>query len=470
MKERANSAPPLTAPVAADGRNHQRRLVIADDFFADSGEYYFERTSKAFDPIIDFYMTGNLHKPSDMCPDRFREELLFWGLVKEEMAPCCAPIVVNSDNATSACIHATEEDKKKNSVDFKGFFGASIRRRLWPVLEDPSSSVYAKVFSVLSVIFVFASVFGLILGSMPEFQAEGYNYTYPVFVRCNQAPQNSGKGAQFAHQQHHHLNEGATKHKATDNPHIVLVYLEYVCIGWFTFEYISRLVVAPEKRKFVKGSLNLIDLFTILPFYMELCLPAVGINAEKLREITGAMLVIRVMRVLRVARVFKLARYSSGLQAFGDTMKRSITELSMLGMFLVTGIVFFSTVLYFLEKDEPNTEFYSIPAACWWCVVTMTTVGYGDVVPTTPLGKAVATAASVCGIIVLAFPISMIVEKFATAQDRLQTTAPAGQPAAPSTTRYFMGRFPSRRRACKEPLASGEGLTATRRATHEWRK
>jgi hypothetical protein len=78
------------------------------------------------------------------------------------------------------------------------------------------------------------------------------------------------------------------------------------------------------------------------------------------------MLVIRVMRVLRVARVFKLARYSSGLQAFGDTMKRSITELSMLGMFLVTGIIFFSTVLYFLEKDEVNTEFYSIPAACWW--------------------------------------------------------------------------------------------------------
>lgn len=96
------------------------------------------------------------------------------------------------------------------------------------------------------------------------------------------------------------------------------------------------------------------------------------------------MLVIRVMRVLRVARVFKLARYSSGLQAFGDTMKRSITELSMLGMFLVTGIIFFSTVLYFLEKDEPNSEFFSIPAACWWCVVTMTTVGYGDVVPTTP--------------------------------------------------------------------------------------
>lgn len=71
--------------------------------------------------------------------------------------------------------------------------------------------------------------------------------------------------------------------------------MEYVCIAWFTFEYVSRLVVSPDKRKFVKASLNVIDLFTILPFYMELCLPAVGINADKLREITGKEVNMRPM-------------------------------------------------------------------------------------------------------------------------------------------------------------------------------
>ncbi|VDP08752.1 unnamed protein product [Heligmosomoides polygyrus] len=73
----------------------------------------------------------------------------------------------------------------------------------------------------------------------------------------------------------------------------------------------------------------------------------------------------------------------------------------------------FSTAIYFFERDEPNSKFYSIPAACWWCVITMTTVGYGDLVPITAGGKVVAAMASVCGIIVLAFPISMIIDKFA---------------------------------------------------------
>jgi len=123
----------------------------------------------------------------------------------------------------------------------------------------------------------------------------------------------------------------------------------------------------------------------------------------------------------------------------------------MLGMFLLTGIMLFSTAIYFFERgmqlpaigcispfhkqciaEEPNSKFYSIPSAWWWCkhiapipldpnqpythktgVATMTTVGYGDLVPVTTGGKIVAAMASVCGIIVLAFPISMIIDKFA---------------------------------------------------------
>uniref|UniRef100_A0AC34EZ37 Ion transport domain-containing protein n=1 Tax=Panagrolaimus sp. ES5 TaxID=591445 RepID=A0AC34EZ37_9BILA len=199
--------------------------------------------------------------------------------------------------------------------------------------------------------------------------------------------------------------------------------------------------------------MNLIDFATIIPFYIELVLSAFGINAENLKNLTGAMLVIRVLRVLRMARVFKLARYSQGLQIFGNTLRASMTELSMLSMFLVTGTVFFSTIMYFLEKDEPNTDFYSIPAACWWCITTVTTVGYGDTFPITTAGKSVATAASICGIIILAFPISMIVEKFASAQQQalVEEQIKQTQMAAVAND-YLLKRFPTRRKACKDPL------------------
>jgi len=94
------------------------------------------------------------------------------------------------------------------------------------------------------------------------------------------------------------------------------------------------------------------------------------------------MLVIRVLRVLRMARVFKLARYSTGLQVFGNTLRSSMHELAMLSMFLLTGTIFFSTIIYFLEKDEVGTDFTSIPAACWWCIITVTT-GNDHILPLT---------------------------------------------------------------------------------------
>jgi len=130
-----------------------------------------------------------------------------------------------------------------------------------------------------------------------------------------------------------------------------------------------------------------------------------------------------------VIRIIKLGRFSSGLQTFGMTLKRSQKQLQMMTIVLLTGVVFFSTMIYFLEKDELSTPFTSIPAAYWWCVVTMTTVGYGDIVPVstgliplipsasgeieaTALGKIIASAAIMSGVLVLALPITIIVDNF----------------------------------------------------------
>ncbi|XGW02227.1 hypothetical protein V3C99_014347 [Haemonchus contortus] len=408
---------------------HEQRLAMVDGCDPGTGEYYLERNSRLADHIVDFFATGSLHRPQNMCIEKFKEELAFWRISHEQMASCCT-LPTCSSAGKPPLQHASTFDDFE--TDFDGARLQSFRLSTWRFLEDPQSSMPAAIFAILSVVFVFGSVFGLILGSMPEFQEDPSNASayHSMHAKTSEL------------EKLHKFLPSVTKneeypdfvYRPTDSPMFTLVLLEYVCIGWFTFEYVIRLLIYPKRSEFLRKTLNVIDLLTILPFYLELCLPVIGVESH-FKEITGAMLVVRILRVLKMARVFKLARYSSSLQTFGQTLKASITELSMLSIFLLTGIIFFSTIMYYLEKDEPHSDFYSIPAACWWCVVTMATVGYGDAKPVTVFGKLLATATSICGIIVLAFPISMIVEKFATAQQQAIEDEQLNQEN--KSTRYF---------------------------------
>ncbi|TKR87790.1 hypothetical protein L596_012137 [Steinernema carpocapsae] len=357
-------------------RSHNERLIECDAYFEATKEYYFERSPIIFEYIVDFYTTGKLHRPMDICPIRLRYELEFWKIPLNYISPCCQMEELNRMNKMNHHHSSTNEqiylETSCPPTLFEKVWLGKFRLVVWTLFENPRSSSMAKGLSIVSAAFVLLSLAGLILGSMPEFQ-EGNDM----------------------------------------EPHWTINVLEACCMVWFTFEYVVRFFVSPRKCKFIKSPLNVIDLMTIVPFYAEAALPSLGIEDLELRNLRGAMVVIRVMRLARVARIFKLARYSTGLRAFGETMQKSAAELSMLGMFLLTGIMLFSTAIYFFERDEENSKFYSIPAACWWCVITMTTVGYGDLVPVTTGGKVVAAMASVCGIIVLAFPISMIIDKFA---------------------------------------------------------
>lgn len=184
--------------------------------------------------------------------------------------------------------------------------------------------------------------------------------------------------------------------------------IENLCIIWFTLEYVLRLGSSPRKWRFFKSFLNLIDLFSILPFYICVILET-AVGGVFLRDFKRAVQVFRIMRILRI---FKLARYSIGMRTFGRTIRNSYRELGMLVMFVSMGVVIFSSLVYFAEKDVYGTYFVSIPESFWWASITMTTVGYGDIIPTTPVGKAIGVACCICGVVLLAIPIPIIVNNF----------------------------------------------------------
>ncbi|CAI5445142.1 unnamed protein product [Caenorhabditis angaria] len=383
----------------------------ADAYFCPSNEYYFERPPMLFHIVYQFYLNGIIHQPTNLCPMDIIEELEYWRIVPDQyLASCCCAQQQEVDE------DEMEDEEEKPNL-FKSLKFGEIRRSIWNMIEEPTSGGKAQIFALFSVFFVLVSISGLVLGSLPDLQYERL------------------------------LPDG----KVEREPLPFFGYIEYVCIIWFTMEYGLKMLVSAERSKTARQLLNIIDLLAILPFLIEMLLFIFGISTEQLRDLKGAFLVIRILRVLRVIRVLKLGRYSSGLQMFGKTLKASFRQLGMMAMVVMTGVIFFSTLVYFLEKDEPNTKFASIPAACWWCIVTMTTVGYGDLTPVTVPGKLVATGAIACGVLVLALPITIIVDNFMKVAEterpgggnRFRTSTFQAKPVSPPVSKKSMDRSAS---------------------------
>ncbi|EPB72543.1 K+ channel tetramerisation domain protein [Ancylostoma ceylanicum] len=202
-------------------------------------------------------------------------------------------------------------------------------------------------------------------------------------------------------------------------------WIELVCILWFTIELTLRFISCPSKVSFLTSFLNIIDFIAIAPFFVNL----IWADASKSNS-SMSFAVLRVLRLVRVFRIFKLSRHSVGLQILGKTFRASVQEFCLLIFFMVIALVLFASGMYFAEQGEPHSKFTSIPASFWFVLVTMTTVGYGDLVPLSPQGKIVGSMCALIGVLTLALPVPIIVANFKhfyRQENRLATMRTAGK-------------------------------------------
>lgn len=182
--------------------------------------------------------------------------------------------------------------------------------------------------------------------------------------------------------------------------------LNIVSIVIFTIEYLLRLwTCTVDERyrhpvtgriRYVFSTFALIDLIAILPFY----LPFV------------TTIDLRFLRVLRLLTLLKVTRYAVEFELFGSVLRAKKRQIMISAMLVLILIILSSSLMYYIEHDKQPEAFSSIPAAMWWAVETLSTVGYGDVLPLSPLGKLVAACVSMLGIALFAVPAGIIASGF----------------------------------------------------------
>ncbi|CAK1555513.1 unnamed protein product [Leptosia nina] len=367
-------------------------------------EYFFDRHPGVFAQVLNYYRTGKLHYPTNVCGPLFEEELEFWGLDSNQVEPCCwSTYSIHRDTQnTLAILDKLDIDSEKPSEEeIARLFGYEeaylsgdlgpwqrIKPKVWALFDEPSSSPSAKVISAVSVFFICVSVLCFCLKTHPDLRVPE---TYDI--------------VNFT------INDTAFAALWEDNdqPHVAFFYIELICNVWFTIELLVRSVVAPNIIEFIKSPVNIIDFIATLSFYMD-----VVVELAVVRRAIDKSDILEFISIIKILRLFKLTRHSPGLKILVHTFKASAKELTLLVFFLVLGIVIFASLVYYAEKsqDNPENQFKSIPLGLWWAIVTMTTVGYGDMAPKTYLGMFVGALCALAGVLTIALPVPVIVSNF----------------------------------------------------------
>ncbi|XP_060073748.1 potassium voltage-gated channel protein egl-36-like [Ylistrum balloti] len=397
----------------------------------DSGvheEYYIEGHAQCFSAILWYFTHGELHMPTSVCPAVFSRELQFWKIDPKRLSRCCNMRFI-SFFSDQALLKSMEEVETKNALIDKGIHLSNtkwerFRKKVWDILDDPTSSTTAKVYVGISACFIVISIFVLCASTHPAFQREleisEWKEYYksdesqsPETLRNEQPPVRGKREGNDADciQNDTLLSDQATSFNKSlpTNLHSRYHFLDlvdYVMVTYFSLEFGLRLLFCPVKRRFFKSILNIVDIVALssecLIMIFETIFPKERFTSFSLLDI------IECIQIARVFRLFRLIKNFIGFRVLVYSVKASFANMMLMVFLLMVAALIFSTSVFYLDRDQ----FPSIPDAIWWAIITMTTVGYGDMHPGNMAGKIIGCLCAVSGVFVLAVLIPVLVTNF----------------------------------------------------------
>lgn len=172
-------------------------------------------------------------------------------------------------------------------------------------------------------------------------------------------------------------------------------YLEWIFTILFTFEYIARIIVSRNPKKYIFSFFGIIDFLSILPAYISLFVAGYH-----------SLIILRSFRLLRVFRIFKLVRFVGEASTLSRALVASKAKITVFITAVAIIVVIMGTIMYIVEGAEHG--FTSIPRSIYWAIVTLTTVGYGDIAPSTVLGQSLASLIMILGYAIIAVPTGIV--------------------------------------------------------------
>ena len=309
-------------------------------YCSKTNQYFFDRNRLCFDAILFLYQSnGILNCPAGVQIPIFEEECRYFELPVE---------IINKMKRKEGIIFELDEDDNQPAK-------FPFKMQVSYILENPKTSYAAWIFGMFSLSMIWLSIVTAFLETTRQYR---HDKSFPI--------------------------------------------MELVLNIWFLIELILRFLFSRSKFEFVRGTMNWVDVFAVVPYFLVVIL--------QLQE-NGLLGVFRTLKFIRVIRLFRLSKLSRRLKIVGIILKSCLDTFKLLIICIIMMIFIGGSCIYLVESSINHIGFTSIPQGLWWSVQTITSVGYGDLIPLTSIGRLLAGTFMLCSILIY-IPLFSVVSQF----------------------------------------------------------